>query len=75
MQTLTIIYIFLVFVLSLLLVYFQYFFREGKNRAPWVLFLLRFIAVFSMLLLLINPKIEQKHYDIIRPKLMIAVDN
>jgi len=75
MQILTFFILFIAFISSLLLVYFQYFFKEKKNKSIFVLAFLRFITVFSILLLLINPKFEKKSYKILKPKLFIAVDN
>lgn len=36
---------------------------------------LRFLSLFSLLLLLVNPKIESKTYEIHKPNLILAVDN
>ncbi len=75
MQMLTVFLILLAFIAASLLVYFQYFFKEKNYKSRWFLAFLRFISVFSVLVLLINPKFEKKSYDIIKPKLLIAIDN
>lgn len=75
MQTLTVIYILFAFIVALLLVYFQYFLKEKHFKSRLILVFLRFVSVFLILVLLINPKIEKKNYEIIKPKLLVAVDN
>ena len=68
--------IFLALVLTAFIVYFQYFYKKkSKSKFIYLLSFLRFIAIFSLLLLLINPKIEQRSVKNIKPKLLIAVDN
>ena len=66
--------------LSLLLAggysYYNYFYKAKiKLKVHLVLALLRFITVFSILLLLINPIITNKTLEIIKTPLVIAVDN
>jgi len=75
MQMLTVFLILLAFIVALLLVYFQYFFREKNYKSRWILTFLRFISIFSILVLLINPKFEKKSFVIVKPKLLVAVDN
>jgi hypothetical protein len=58
-----------------LLVYFHYFFKEKRNKATVYLALLRFLSIFSILFLLINPKIEKKELTVVKPKLLVAIDN
>ncbi len=55
---------------------FQYFYKT-KSRSKTVIFLaiLRFLGIFSMLLLLINPQIKSTILEVVKPKLVIAVDN
>ena len=75
MNTLTFIYIFLAIFFTSLLVYFQYFFKEKKYLNRNILAFLRFFSILSILLLLINPKVLKSNYEIVKPKLLIAVDN
>jgi hypothetical protein len=56
--------------------YYNYFYKAKiKLKVHLVLALLRFITVFSILLLLINPIITNKTLEIIKTPLVIAVDN
>ncbi|MCF6296980.1 MAG: VWA domain-containing protein [Flavobacteriaceae bacterium] len=75
MLTSTVAIIIIALLVAILIVYFQYFFREKKNRGINVLALLRFLSVFSIILLLGNPKIQKKITETIKPKLLVAVDN
>lgn len=73
--TSTIALIILAFLIALSVVYFQYFFNEKKIKETNTLAILRFISVFSIIVLLINPKIQQKILETVKPKLLVAVDN
>ncbi|SDW50365.1 hypothetical protein [Flavobacterium degerlachei] len=70
----------LLIVLSLLvagvLSFFQYYYK-AKNKSKLILFLafLRFVSVFGVLLLLINPVISTNSEELIKPTLSIVVDN
>lgn len=76
MSSETLIYIILSGILALLLALFQYFKNKKSMSKLNMLFLfLRFITVFSILLLLINPKFEQETLSVEKPNLVIAVDN
>ena len=56
--------------------YYNYIYKAKiKLKVHLVLALLRFITVFSILLLLINPIITNKTLEIIKTPLVIAVDN
>lgn len=76
MQTETILYITFAGILALFIALFQY---RNKPKNPTklnnVFALLRFITVFSVLLLLINPKFEQIKVYEEKPNLVIALDN
>lgn len=70
----------LLIILSLLIAgaysYYNYYYKAKiKLKVHLVLALLRFITVFSVLLLLINPIISNKTLEIIKTPLVIAVDN
>ena len=54
---------------------FQYVYKSKKNKVRVPLTVLRFISVFSILLLLINPKFEAVSYYEEKPNLVVAVDN
>ena len=64
------------FLLSVALAAFQYFFRAKGKRSHNIIFAtLRFIALFSLLVLLINPKITSTELSLEKPNLVLAVDN
>lgn len=76
MQTETILYIIIAGILALLLTLFQYMYKSKKRSKRYVLLtFLRFLTLFSVLLLLINPKFEKITYFNEKPNLVIAVDN
>ncbi|AXO79165.1 VWA domain-containing protein [Olleya aquimaris] len=76
MPTETVLYIILAGVVALLLALFQYKYKaKGASTSNALFAFLRFITLFSVLLLLINPKFEQVKYDIVKPNLVVAVDN
>jgi hypothetical protein len=56
--------------------YFQYYYK-AKSRSKMTLFLafLRFLSVFGLLLLLINPIVSSSTYETIKTPLPIVVDN
>ncbi len=56
--------------------FFQYFYKTKiHSHSVWVLAFLRFIGVFGLLLLLINPIITHKTYETQKIPLPIVVDN
>ena len=70
----------LLIILSLLIAgvysYFNYYYKAKiKLKVHLILALLRFITVFCVLLLLINPIISNKTLEIVKSPLIIAVDN
>ena len=72
----SVIYIILAFITALLLALFQYVYKSKlNNRLKTILTVLRTVAVFGILLLLINPKFETKTYYDDKPSLIVAVDN
>ncbi len=76
MSSETIIYIILAGIIALLLALFQYFRKKKSMSKLNMLFsFLRFLSVFSVLLLLINPKFNQIKLSIEKPNLVVAIDN
>lgn len=75
MQTTTVLLIILAAIVSLCLVLFQYFFKSKKGKLKILLGFLRFLALFSAFLLLINPKFIKEEYAIEKVNLIIAIDN
>ena len=56
--------------------FYQYIFKnKTKSKVNFLLAFLRFIAVFGLLLLLINPKITKNTFEIQKTPLPIVVDN
>ncbi|RMB57347.1 VWA domain-containing protein [Dokdonia sinensis] len=76
MQTSTIFLIIGAAILALGIAVFQYFYKSKyKTSRNRIYALLRFLTVFGLLLLLINPKYKQVTYFTEKPALAIAVDN
>ncbi|WP_066218053.1 hypothetical protein [Formosa haliotis] len=76
MHTQTVLYIILAGIIALLLALFQYKYKVKSMSKLYMLFaFLRFVILFSVLLLLINPKFEQLHLTTEKPKLLVAIDN
>ncbi|GAA4937362.1 hypothetical protein GCM10023314_07210 [Algibacter agarivorans] len=76
MSSETLLYIILAGIVALLLAIFQYFTKKKSVSKLNMLFsFLRFITVFAVLLLLINPSFEQVRLSVEKPNLVIAIDN
>ncbi|WP_395047689.1 hypothetical protein, partial [Flavobacterium sp.] len=76
MNTTTILLIILSLVLAGGLSFYQYFYKNNNyNKVNILLALLRFVSIFSILLLLINPIISRKTYETSKTPLPIVVDN
>ncbi|WP_343486374.1 vWA domain-containing protein [Allomuricauda sp. d1] len=76
MDTKTVLLIILAAIVSIAVVLFQYFYgnkRSGRFRIA--LSFLRFVAIFSGLLLLINPKFVKNNFYVEKLKLLVLVDN
>lgn len=58
-----------------LIVYYQYFYKKKPTRDSAMLAFLRFVSVLGVLVLLINPKFEQKVSEVVKPKLLLGTDN
>lgn len=78
MTTQTIFWIVLAAIIAIGIALFQYYFNpksSTKKRANTWLAILRFISLFCLLLLLINPKFVQQNYYLEKPNLVVAIDN
>ena len=76
MQTTTVLLIILAAVVAILIVLFQYFFKsKTKGRQRLLLSFLRFIALFSVFLLLVNPKFTKKDFSLEKVNLLVLTDN
>jgi hypothetical protein len=75
MQTQTLIFIALAVISALLIALFQYGYKVKNQRLKYIFAALRFITIFAVLLLLINPKFEKETLYEVKPNLVVAVDN
>ncbi|OAB29576.1 hypothetical protein SAMN05444395_106110 [Flavobacterium fryxellicola] len=56
--------------------YFQYFYKaKNKSKIGWFLAFLRFLSIFGILLLLINPILTKNTLETVKTPLPIVVDN
>ena len=76
MQTTTAIYIVLGLLLSVSVAYFQYFFKvKKKPKIHILLFVLKSLSLFLLILLFINPTIKNIELQNYKPILSVLVDN
>ncbi|MCP4975507.1 MAG: VWA domain-containing protein [Maribacter sp.] len=76
MQTTTVLLIILAAVTALLIVLFHYFYRsKTRGRQRLLLSFLRFLALFSTFLLLVNPKFTKKDFSLEKTNLLVLSDN
>ncbi|WP_378188107.1 VWA domain-containing protein [Aquimarina sp. W85] len=76
MQTNTILLIVFAFLVAIFIAVFQYIYKSKQRTRLDVFFaFLRFISVFSILLLLINPTFKNYTFYTEPPSLLVAVDN
>ncbi len=72
----TILYIIIAGIIALAIAIFHYYYKsKNSKKVSYILTFLRFVSVFCLLLLLINPKIERQEIETIKPNLVVAVDN
>lgn len=63
-------------ILAVGLSYFQYFYKaKSRSNTTKLLAFLRFLSIFGLLLLLINPIVSRSTYETIKTPLPIVVDN
>ena len=76
METATLLFIILAVFTALFIAVFQYIFKnKEENNLKYWLSSLRFISLFLIFMLLINPSIKKNKIEIIKPNLVVAVDN
>jgi hypothetical protein len=76
MTSSTILLILLSVIISGVVAFYQYLFKvDNQNKINWLLAFLRFISVFSLLLLIINPVISRKIVETNKIPLAIVADN
>ncbi|SKB31537.1 hypothetical protein SAMN05660776_0321 [Salegentibacter holothuriorum] len=72
----TILFIALAAIFALGFAFFQYLYKSKKRgKDVYILFALRFLSVFVLLLLLINPKLTFTSYSLEKPMLILVVDD
>ncbi len=76
MQITTVLLIILAAVAAMIIVLFQYFHKvKNKGKLRLVLSFLRFLTLFSIFLLLVNPKFVKKEFSLEKANLILLVDN
>jgi len=76
MTTNTILLLLLSIIIAVGLSFFQYYYKaKTKSKVNLVLAFLRFVSIFGILLLLINPIISRNTFEIVKTPLPIVVDN
>ena len=76
MQTKTLLLIILAAIVALAVVLFQYYYKTIKRKKLYtILSFLRFIGVFGVLLLLINPKLTKEEFTIEKGNLILLIDD
>lgn len=76
METANLLLIFLAVFVALFLAVFQYIFRKKeKSQLNYWLSFFRFLSLFSIFLLLINPVVQKEIIEIVKPNLVVAIDN
>ena len=71
----TLLYIILAGITALLLALFQYIYKSKRRKLNPIFSFLRFITIFSVLLLIINPKFEKVALYNEKPNLVVVVDD
>ena len=72
----TILLIILAAIIALMMAFFQYFYKtKDRSKTNVLLSILRFLALFCLFVLLINPKIKTSATENIQPILNVLVDN
>ncbi|QLG47057.1 VWA domain-containing protein [Costertonia aggregata] len=76
MQTQTVVFIIVAAIFAIGIVLFQYFFGTKRKGKLFVLLsFFRFLAIFGLLLLLINPKFSKNEYTVEKTSLLVVSDN
>lgn len=76
MSATTILLMLLSLIIALGLAFYQYFYKNKHvTKTTWLLASLRFVAIFAILLLLLNPILSSKTYEVVKPPFPIIIDN
>ncbi|MET2984969.1 VWA domain-containing protein [Aureibaculum conchae] len=63
-------------IIALMMAFFQYYYKnKSRTKVNILLTFLRFFSIFSLLVLLINPKIKSTITEDVKPQLNVLVDN
>lgn len=72
----TILYIIIAAVISFAVAVFMYGYRSNySGKLKWLFGVLRFLSLFALMLLFINPKFKSETYTVQKPKLPVLIDN
>ncbi len=72
----TILYIVIAAVIAFALAVFMYGYKSKySGKLKWLFGILRFLTLFAILILLINPKFKSETYNIVKPSLPVLIDN
>ncbi|MFL0123141.1 VWA domain-containing protein, partial [Tenacibaculum maritimum] len=76
METTILLYLFVAFLVSTTIAFFQYFYKnKDQRKVNILLFSLKLISLFLLFVLFINPKITTKTTKNKKPVLAVAIDN
>jgi hypothetical protein len=76
LETNTLVLIILAFLASLFLAVFQYIYnKKDRSQLNYWLSFLRFLALFFIFILIINPSVKKENIETIKPNLLVAIDN
>jgi len=72
----TVLYIVIAALIAFSVAVFMYGYKAKESvRLRWIFGVLRFLSLFALLLLIINPKFRSETYTIQKPKLPVLIDN
>ena len=75
MNTQTLVLILFSGLLALFIALFQYVYKSKRSKITWSLVFLRFLSIFCILLLIVNPKFKSVSYFEEKPNLVVAIDD
>ena len=76
METEKLLLVILAVFVALFIAFFQYLWKNNeRSQLNYWLSFFRFLTIFLILLLLINPSLKKSNIEIIKPNLLVAVDN
>jgi hypothetical protein len=76
METVNLVLIILAVFVALFLTFFQYIYKNNEeSQLKYWLSFFRFITIFSILILLINPSVKKETLEVVKLNLVVAIDN